>query len=221
MATYGTSLSIDGYRPLNRIQVISPGAVGSVGDVVVTPRLKQSAPELSERYDAAFAGQNSVFLGSNVQDGQHVGYDSGGGPARLIDSNWSGNRSFKTRRGWYMQDIRAPDKLVEPFVSQLGDYSWRNKVATTYEALRTGENFLPLPGPYRLGPGEVPRGGMVPRVTDVNYGDLANNKMNSAAALSANAYTGQIGLDKGKLRPTRSGVNRRGLQAGGPVGSRK
>lgn len=209
MAKYGTSLTIDGLRPINRIKYFSPGAVGSVGDCIVTPRLKQSAPDLAERYDASFAGQNAVFLGSNVQDGQHIGYDSGGGPSRLLDSNWSGNRSFKTKRGYYMQDVRAPDKFVEPYVSSLGDYSWRNKVATTYEALRTGENFLPLPGPYRLSPGEVPRGGNVPRVTDINYGDLANNKLNSSVAMSANAVTGQEGLRK---NPTRAGVSRRGQQ---------
>jgi len=218
MAKYGTSLSIDAIRPLNRPMLIRPGPVASIGDCLVTPRFKQSAPDLAERYDAAFAGQNSIFLGSNVQDGQHVGYDNGGGGARVVDSNWDSNRSFKTRRGWYMQDVRAPDNFVEPFVSSLGDYSWRNKVATTYESLRTGENFLPLPGPYRLGPGEVPRGGMVPRVTDVNYGDTANNRMNSSAALSANAYTGQVGLVN---NPTRAGVSRRGMQNSNKVGKRQ
>lgn len=211
MATYGTSLSIDAYRPINRgcYEYISPGWVGSVGDVLVTPRMKQSSPDLPTRYEAWASGGNAPFLGSNVQDGQHIGYDNGGGPARLLDSNWSGQRSFKTRRGYYMQDLRPADKLVEPYVSSLGDYSWRNKVATTYDALRTGENFLPLPGQYRLAPGEVPRGGNVPRVTDVNFGDTAANSLQSSAVLSSTAYTGQDFTGVPSI-PLRRGVTNQG-----------
>ena len=211
MAQYGTSLSIDGYRPLNRASYsyISPGWVGSVGDVLVTPRLKQSAPDLPTRYEAWAAGDNAVFLGSNVQDGQHISQSSGGGPSRCIDSNWSGSRSFKTRRGWYMEDIRAPDNFVEPYVSSLGDYSWRNKVATVYDSLRTGENFLPVPGQYRLAPGQVPRGGLVPRVTDVNFGDTAANRLMSSAVLSSTAYTGQD-FSTVPSRPLRRGITNQG-----------
>jgi len=115
-------------------------------------------------------GSESSLSGSNVSDGQHVGYDSGGGPSRVMDSNWQSGRSFKTRLGWVMEDVTAPCVAVEPYVSSLGDYTWRNRVATVYEALRTGDQFLPLPGPYIRSAGEVPRAPQV-RVTDVVPGD--------------------------------------------------
>lgn len=202
------SLSIDAIRPLNRWDYdrIQPGPVGSVGDVICQSRLKHSAPELPLRFSEWNAGKNEVFLGSNVSDGQHVGYDSGGGPARLIDSNWGGRRSFKTRLGYILQDIREPDNAVEPFVSSLGDYSWRNKIATTYEARRTGENFLPLPGGYQLSPGEVPRGGQTPRVTDEVGGDALRD------VASIVGYGGDQRYNAG---PSRLGVQRhdRGGQA--------
>ena len=73
------SLSIDAIRPLNRWDhsSIRPGVVGSVGDVVVTPRYKHSAPDLPLRFDPYFSGKRSVFLGSNVQNGTVASYDSG------------------------------------------------------------------------------------------------------------------------------------------------
>lgn len=163
------SLSIDAIRPLNRWDdsSIRPGAVGSIGDVNCQPRLKHSAPELPLRFEPEFAHGNEVKLGSNVSDGQHLGYDSKGGPARLIDSNWGGRRHFKTRHGYIMQDLRQPDTRYEPYVGATPQYSWRNKLATTYDARRTGEMFLPLPGGYAPNPGETPRGGLMPRITDV------------------------------------------------------
>lgn len=159
------SLSIDAYRPLNRWDhdSIRPGPVGSVGDVHLTPRFKQSAPDLPMRFDPVFAFQNEVALGSNVTDGQHRNYDSGGGPARTRDTNW-GNKKFKTRHGWIMQDLRAPDTLHEPETGELPHYDWNNRIATAYNARRTGNQFLPLPHGYGPGPGDVPRGGQVPRI---------------------------------------------------------
>jgi len=86
---------------------------------------------------------------------------------RCIDSNWGGRSDFKTSHGWYIQDIRVPDKMVEPYVGSTGDYSWRNKIATVQELKPRGDYFLPLPGPYIPKPGELPRGGNVPSITDV------------------------------------------------------
>jgi len=163
------SLSIDAIRPLNRWDHsnIRPGAVGSVGDVNLTPRLKHSHPNMPLRFDKAFSGKNEIFLGSNISDGTHKGYDSGGGPARTIDSNWGGRRRFKTRHGYIFQDIRTPDDLVVPVQGSTPDYSWRNKIATAFESKRTGDLFLPLPKGYDLGEGQVARGGAYPRVTDI------------------------------------------------------
>jgi hypothetical protein len=163
------SLSIDVMKPLNRwdYSSIRPGSVGSVGDVNMTPRLKHSHPDMPLRFDRSFSGKNSVFLGSNVQNGTQKSYDSGGGPARTVDSNWGGRRRFQTRHGYIFQDIRTPDDLVVPVLGTTPSYSWRNKVATNFEAKRTGELFLPLPGGYDLSAGQVPRGGTTPRITDI------------------------------------------------------
>lgn len=162
------SLSITAMRPLNRWDhsSIRPGPVGSVGDVLLQPRLKHSAPDLPLRFDPNFSHQNEVFLGSNVSDGQHRGYDGGGGPARTDDSNWE-NKKFKTSHGWIYQDMRAPDTLHEPENTGTPQYSWHNKLATAYDAFRTGNAFLPVPGAYALHPGEVGRGGQVPRIVGV------------------------------------------------------
>ena len=107
---------------------IRPGVVGSVGVVNVTPRFKQSAPDLPIRWDPYFSGRRAVANGSNVSDGQKTGFASGGGVARTIDSNWGGRRNFKTSVGWHYQDLRVPDKLVTPFMGPTAGYSWHNKV---------------------------------------------------------------------------------------------
>jgi len=150
---------------------IQPGAVGSVGDVLGSVRLHQSTPEMRMRWDTVFSPQNSPASGSNVQDGQKVSWESGFGGARVVDGAFQGSRGFKTNRGYVIEDITAADMMVEPFVSSLGDYTWRNKIATTYQALRTGKQFLPLPGGYQLSPGEMGRGGNMPGVMSVAGGE--------------------------------------------------
>jgi len=145
--------------------VISPGVVGSVGDVLGSVRLRQSEPSMDLRYDATFSGPNEPMTGSNVQNGFSYSYSSGGGPARTLDSNWE-NRSFKTNHGWVYQDLRAPDKTLMPVMGSTGRYDWYNRVANIYQAKVTGDMFLPLPNGYQ--PSGVPRGGQVPRVIAVD-----------------------------------------------------
>lgn len=144
--------------------VMSPGIVGSVGDVLVTPFLKTSTIQLPRRVDPTFADHNACLLGSNISDGDLPSYTTGATNPRTYDSAWGGNRSFRDVKGWVFQDLRVPDKMVEPFVSSLGDYSWRNKVAKVNEAFRTGYNFAPVPGEYSSN--GVPRGGQIPRATE-------------------------------------------------------
>lgn len=146
-----------------RTQIISPGVVGSVGDALGGVRLKQSAPDMAMRYDRSFSGKKSTIVGSNVQDGDIDSFTSKGGSARVYESSWV-NRKFKTAHGWVYQDMRAPDTTLEPVMGSTGRYNWYNKIATIYEAKRTGDMFLPLPGEY--GPTSMIRGPM-PRVTDV------------------------------------------------------
>ena len=146
-----------------RTVTISPGVVGSVGDALGGVRLKQSTPDMPMRYEAAFSGANAPITGSNVQDGFSYSYSSGGGPAKTLEKTWA-NRGFRTNHGWTYQDLRAPDTTLEPVMGSLGRYNWYNKIATVYEAKRTGDLFLPLPGAY--GPKDITRGSQVPRVVE-------------------------------------------------------
>lgn len=159
---------------------IQPGGVGSVGDVNVTPRLKHSSPDMPIRWANWAYGQNAPYLGSNAHT-----FETGNGQAGTVDMNWGGKRGFRTNIGWKVQDLTQADTLVEPFVSSLGDYSWRNRVATTYEAKRSGENFLPVPGEYILAPGEISRGGNQVRITDIVPGDYptVHQPVNLATAI--------------------------------------
>lgn len=178
-------------------QIASPGIVGSVGDVNLTPRFKHSAPEMPLRWDPYFAGYNEIFLGSNVQNGDSTSYCSGGKFARTIDSNWGGRRGFKTSNGWFYQDLRAPDKIHEPMTGSTPQYSWNNKIATTYEAKITGDKFLPLPGSYILHPSQVPRGGQVPRIVDDEAQELdADLITNIESKRPQTRYSMQIGGTK-------------------------
>lgn len=154
--------------------VMSPGVVGSVGDVLVTPFLKTSCIDLPRRVQAAFAGANATHSGANISDGDLKAYTSHGLVARTVDSAWNGNRSFRDMKGWLYQDLRAPDKMVEPYVSSLGDYSWRNTVATVEESFRTGALYAKLPGEFSSS--GVPRGGAVPRITEFSYDDQVYNQ---------------------------------------------
>lgn len=151
--------------------IMSPASVGSVGDVLTTPFLKTSCTDLPRRVDQTFAGVNSEALGSNVQNGDQPSFMSGGLGGYVVDSNWGGNRSFRYANGWKIQDLREPDKLVTPYLAPLGDYSWRNKIARTYESFKTGDLFSDLPGGYE-GKG-IPRGGQMPRIVDFSVDQSA------------------------------------------------
>lgn len=211
------SLSIDAIRPMNRWNHdwIQPGIVGSVGDVNCQVRLKHSSPDMPIRWSKDFSGSNTL-LGSVVQDGDENSFGGGGSGPRVKDSNWQSGRSFKTRRGWRVEDIRAPDNLVEPFVSSLGDYTWRDKIATVYEARRTGKQFLPLPGEYQLSPGEIPRGGSAVRVTDqtdeggVGGGSVMSNDQTQESAIPMGAYGRNIAPTYQGRMGGMPGLNRRG-----------
>lgn len=157
-------MSIAAVRPLHAFDndSIRPGPVGSVGDVLGTIRLKHSTPDMSLRKIKL-----PTSYGSNVTDGQYLNYASKGGPPRVNDSNWQSGRQFKTSHGWVVEDLRAEDRLHEPFLGSGPQYSWRNKIATVYNARRTGEQFLPLPGGYNPSPGEIERGSIVPEIVAV------------------------------------------------------
>ena len=162
--------TITQYKRLNQWDnsSIRPGPVGSVGDTLGQVRLKHSFPNQGIRLDEQTKGNKQNRLGSNVSDGNHKSFSSGGrGDPYVSSSPWTGYRGAEVSHGLIFQDLRAPDKLHQPRVGALPQYSWDNRIATVYNAKRTGNLFLPLPGPYILAPGEVPRGGQTPVLTDV------------------------------------------------------
>lgn len=160
-------------KPLNRWDhdSIRPGSVGSVGDVLGQVRLKNSAPELPFRWEMSSAKKNESRVGSNVQNGTKPSFTSGGMGPETIDTAWGGRDTFTTVRGWTHQDISAPDKMVVPVDIPAPSYSWENRLATIYDARRTGQNFLPLPGGFQP-EGGVPRGGQVPQIEAIGGGDV-------------------------------------------------
>jgi hypothetical protein len=141
-------------KRLNQMESCRPGMVGSVGDANIFPQLAVSTPGLPIRWDQNFIKRQD---NGSIVTGQPYVYDS----------SWNMGRSENTAYGLRQQDLRAPDRLHEPTLQSIPQYQYRNKIATVYEAKRTGQKFLPLPGPYQISVGEISRGGQVVRVTDI------------------------------------------------------
>ena len=153
-----------------------PGPVGSVGDTIVKTRFRQSTPFMPWAFDPYYAGNRGNKLGSNVTDGDHKNYDDHGGPARTFDSKWTGNRSFKHQYGITFHDVqdqpdKFPDKLAEPIIAWLGDFSNRRRLARVRDLNSQGKLFKVMPGGYGLQPGQIARNGSFPIVTDTSGGN--------------------------------------------------
>lgn len=192
-------MSIAFKRPLHAFDndAIRPGVVGSVGDVLGMIRLKHSAPELPIR-----KLKLSKTDGSNVQDGQMKSFTSKGQNARVYDSNWQSGRAFKTSHGWVIDDLRAEDRLHEPWMGSGPQYSWKNKIATVYRARTTGDQFLPLPGGYNPSPGEIERGTLVPEIVAVE--DSSNPVKSEGPPMTINQprmIVGSRNTQSGFVRP--------------------
>jgi hypothetical protein len=135
------------------IESIRPGVVGSVGDVLSGERVKQSSPD----FPVMIVGGGSIW-GSNVQDGDVKGWSHKGvGGGTVVGET----RKMSWNNNYVWQDIRKPDVLHQPSLASIPQYSWDNKLAQVYNAKRTGNMFLPVPGNYELPPGQVPRGNVV------------------------------------------------------------
>jgi hypothetical protein len=159
-------------RRLNQMENARPGMVGSVGDSLVSVQLAKSTPDSAVRFDPAFFNR--------PDDGSLLT-----GQPYTFDSAWNMGRSENTAYGMMQQDLRAPDKLHEPTLGSVPQYQWRNKIATVYEAKRSGQKFLPLPGPYVPATGEMVRGGQVVRTTDVEglYSVVENQQESPSVGL--------------------------------------
>lgn len=149
--------------PLNRWNEnrIQPGPVGSVGDALTAVRLQQSAPSLPIKYSQTFSATNSKKRGSNVQDGNYASYCDGGYNATVVKEH----RKKKQRIGYIIQNISGNDRAFDSVVAPQP----RVGTITQAEAIlhRQGDAFQVLPGGYGPEPGQLLRGGQVPRVVDL------------------------------------------------------
>lgn len=152
----------------HHISTFRPGIVGSIGEVIVKTRGRQSTPFMPWVYLPYWRGHRANKLGSNVQDGDILGYDNQGGPANVTNRYWNGNRSFKHQYGWTFHDRQSIDKITEPILTPLGDVSWRRKVARPRIIKRTGTLFNIAPGEFA--PTGTVRGGNYP--TSTSYGGI-------------------------------------------------
>lgn len=215
------SLSIDAIRPLNRWDhsSIRPGPVGSVGVVNMTPRLKSSLPG-DFRWEATYFGNKESNYGSNITDGFHTNYSNGGGPAHTIDSNWGGRRRFETSHGWRYQDMRVPDRRIEPVLGTLPQYSWHNRIATVNSAKHTGDLFTVPRGGVLGGPAGVTRGGQFPRVTDVVGGEVPAMTQGASATEHTSRYNSQT-INSSTRRHEHQQMRTRNANNGRPSPSRR
>ena len=116
---------------------LSPGPVGSVGDVNMQVRLTQSGPDVKMRFSKNFSKKKF-----GIRDAE------------------------RTDIGWRKKDIVPLDNFREPIFAPLGPHKWRNTTAAVFRAKRTGSKFLPPPGGYSpnlLPPKVLTRGNQYPR----------------------------------------------------------
>jgi hypothetical protein len=170
----------------NNHWTISPGPVGSVGDVNMQVRLKHNMPDAPLRFDKTLSGKNLRYLGSNVQDGAY----GSGGSARTIQRKIGIRNAQKTDVGWRKQDVIPVDRTTLPKYAPLGPYTWNNQRAQVFRAKISGNAFLPTPGGYKQtvqGRGnQIPRvvlteAGGVPTAQSLNYIEAANAAANNLA----------------------------------------
>ena len=153
------------------VDVCYAAPVGEIGDPVVRPRVRQSAPWLPWAYDPYWTVPRATkLMGANVQNGGEPSLVRKTLGAHTVDANWVGNRTAKHQYGWSMTSVQIPDKLKDPVLRSLGRSSWESKLARTTIAKRAGKLFSVLPYGYQPKPGDVLRGGNFPTVTEVSGG---------------------------------------------------
>lgn len=184
-------------KRVNNMENARPGMVGSVGDAMITGQLATSMPDLPIRWDPLFADRPD---NGSLLTAQPYTYDSA----------WNMGRHEQTAYGMIQQDLRAPDRLHEPTLGVVPQYAWRNKLATVYEAKRTGDKFLPLPGGYQVAAGEMVRGGQVVRTTDIEgiYKVVENQQDSPSVGLAKRndaMFRKQFGMNAKKINGALNG----------------
>lgn len=152
-----------------RKKTISPGAVGSVGDVLTSVRLKQSCSELRPRYDKMGRGKKQYMYGSAISDGAQRSKISKGLGADVVDRE-PYSKNLKEFVGYFHQDIVPVDRSSMTQLLNQGNFGWKSKVAEVYRAKVTGQSFLPLPGGYGPREGDQPRGSAKPEIVSSSSG---------------------------------------------------
>lgn len=194
----------------NNHWTISPGPVGSVGDVNMQVRLKHNMPDAPLRFDKAFSGKNLKYLGSNVQDGSF----GSGGPARTIQRKIGIRNAQKTDVGWRKEDVIPTDTTRQPISSPLGPYTWNNQRAQVFRAKISGQAFLPAPMGYDKSQANgVLRGNQYPRVvlTEASLSAPTPESLNYIA--HANAAASNLARQGGIVDPTSAGTTPKGIAA--------
>lgn len=141
----------------------APGPMGPIGTPQVNIELRHSNPQMKFRYDDEFFGKRGFRCGSNLSDGQFLGYSSHGGPARILESAFGHRPSFKTSHGWSYHNFIAQDRRSDAVQGNIKDYDWRNKIAKIINSANSGRLFTPTPK-VNVPPNVVPRGGAIPQV---------------------------------------------------------
>ena len=146
--------------PLNRWDKarIAPGPVGSIGDALTSVRIKQSTPDMPIAYDKLFSAKNDSNRGSNVQDGSWASFADGGYGAEV----YARKRQKKTNVGTFMQQMSGNDRSFDAVVAPQPQVGTRTQAETIL--FRQGDKFQIAPGGYGPEPGQLLRGGQVPRV---------------------------------------------------------
>lgn len=198
----GISALVHDVKP-NNITSFHAGRVGSVGEVNVRTRFRQSCAEMPWSYDPYWTSKRSTKLGSNVQDGHTVSYFSKGGPASTNLGYWNGNRSFKHQYGYTMHDLQPINLSKIPIDSELPKFGWNRKVART-RYIKAGPLFMPM-GYQATG---KPRGGLYP--TSSSFGGTTPA---SVAFDPQEAPTVELDPNgPNQINPTRAGPTRLGAQ---------
>ena len=159
--------------PYRNIKTISPGIVGVIGDPNDGIRLcvdDQMNPPI--RW-----GRQGVWNSANIQDGTvtHInGKSLYEGPGSVTKINWRGNRSHLNKYGWSRDDMGVGlDTPVMNWQMSLGPTGWNSQVNQTNATMVSGKRWGTPHDAFALGPGQLTRGGLYPRVTQRNEGEGA------------------------------------------------
>jgi hypothetical protein len=179
-------------------------------------RIKQSDPDLPWKFSKAFSGTNAPNRGSNVQDGSFASYSDGGYGAEVETRK----RQKKTHVGTFMQQMSGNDRTFQSIMAPQPQVGFQTQAQAILH--RQGDKFQSLPGGYGPNPGQLLRGGQVPRVVFNEGNDPSLRGVNGGGQSSvvlptyAEAPLPSVVVQSEPVRPARPGlrINTTGLRMG-------